>query len=108
MGQMMFAQPSQSLNRYRGEGFDEDQHLTENQQLLYRRDGVKSYSYNCVTQFCLHPVEMLKLFASLRFFPVYRIHDFTRVSPYLLQGNKTFGLEFKQIAGENLIFVDNC
>ena len=41
------------------------QHLTENQQLLYRHDGVKADSYDHITQYSLRPVEMLKLFASL-------------------------------------------
>ncbi len=39
--------------------------LTSSQPLLYPNDGGKTIGYDMVTQFGLHPVELLELFSTL-------------------------------------------
>jgi hypothetical protein len=45
--------------------FPEERQLTSSQRLLYRNNGAKTIGYDMVTQFGLHPVELLELFSTL-------------------------------------------
>ncbi len=45
--------------------FPKERQLTSSQRLLYRNNGAKTIGYDMVTQFGLHPVELLELFSTL-------------------------------------------